>query len=173
MIDVRKVLLVAIALLFVAACSTNGTERDRVVTFTSEMPLNYLVMHYGLAPSVVQAATCYELTAEDTGSSINASLLLNRLLKERLPILRPCRGGETRRVSIDYHAGYGVNVHGVNPSNPQRSGYAFFSVYSAEGERLGGGEWDYFRGGTCELMAQQFVFDFTNLYINGLEKPPP
>jgi len=168
----RKTAIVSMVLLLTAACETTAPERDRVVEFTSERPLNYLVMHDELPPSVVQAAQCYELTAEDSASSINVSLLLNRLIQERLPVLPPCRGGETRRVSIDYHAGYGVNVHGVNPSNPQRSGYAFFSVYGAAGDRLGGGEWDYFRGGTCELMAQQFVFDFTNLYINGLEKPP-
>lgn len=172
MIGARRLVFISLVLLFHAACATSSSERDRVVEFTSERPLNYLVMHDGLAPSLVQAASCYELTAEDTASNTNVSLLLNRLFQERLPSLPPCRGGESRRVSMDYHAGYGVNVHGVNHANPQRSGYAFFSVYASTGERLGGGEWDYFRGGTCELMAQQFVFDFTNLYINGLEKPP-
>jgi hypothetical protein len=34
-------------------------------------------------------------------------------------------------------------------------------------------EWQYWRGGSSEVVMQQFVFDFTNLYINSLLKSVP
>jgi hypothetical protein len=152
-------------------CTAVAPERDRVVTFSREHPGSFIEMHKSASPAIVQGAKCFELDAEDADARVSVHMILSELFSERLPILPPCHRGDDLQIKIYYRAGYGVNVHGVERSNRQRTGYAFFTVYSADGEDLGSGEWGYWRGGTPEIMAQQFVFDFTDLLVRGLQKP--
>jgi hypothetical protein len=154
------------------ACTSVDLGRDRVVTFSPAYPKNYLIVHENASPRLFFSGKCYELAAVDKDARINIATYLRRLFAERLPALPPCHGAEATKILIEYHAGYGECVDCQSPPGSPRSGFAFFALYSGD-EHIAGGEWDYWRGGTAELMAQQFVFDFTNLYINGQEKPPP
>lgn len=164
--------LIALVAALAGACTAVDAGKDRVVAFSPAYPQNYLIVHEQASPRIFLSGKCYELDATDKDARINVAAYLRKLFAERLPSLPPCRGGEENRIAIEYKAGYGECVDCQNPRHSPRSGFAFFALYSGR-DHLAGGEWDYWRGGSAELMAQQFVFDFTNLYINGLEKPPP
>lgn len=159
--------------LLLLACSASIDPRDRVVAdFTPEYPKNYLVVHEGKAAQFA-SARCHDLSARDEDARINVGLYLEKLLSERLPMLPRCRGDEWPRLDMSYEAGYGVCIDCGGTKRDPRSAFAGIALAVGRGKYIASAEWQYWRGGTAELVAQQFVFDLANLYVNGLQKPVP
>ena len=158
---------------FLLACASSGDPRDRVVTdFTPDNPKNYLIVHEG---KVAQFANgkCYTLRAEDEDARINIALYLEKLLAERLPMLPRCRDEEWPGLELSYNAGYGVCIDCGGTKNDPRSAVGGIALVIGREKCIASAEWQYWRGGTAELVAGQFVFDLSNLFVNGLEKPIP
>lgn len=167
--------MLLVGLLIVVGCAS-ADPRDRVAEYSPEYPKNYIIVHDG-TPGLFRTATCYDVTeATDRNAPFHLESRLRRLFAERVPQLPPCvKNSAWPRVTIIYRAGFGVCIHGCTDADP-RSAYAFISLNRSAAEtdqHSASAEWQYWRGGTAELTLQQFVFDFTNLYINALEKPPP
>ncbi len=170
-----KILVVA-SVLAGLACATTPDIRDHVGEFSVEYPKNYLVVHQG-SPERFRAAKCYEISeVTDQNATFKADKRFTQLVEERLPLLPPCGSrNDWPRLSIHYQAGYGVCMHDCSNADP-RSAFAFLTLSSSASEvedQKTTAEWQYWRGGTAELVLEQFVFDLTNLIVHGLEKAPP
>jgi hypothetical protein len=169
---------VLVIALFALSCSVAGVEPERVEDFSPEYPKNYLVVHQG-TPADFAAARCFTFASIHDLSSASVDRRLTAMLAERLPQLKPC-GPEWPRLVIEYRAGRGVSLHhaDANPSAPY-SAFAFVAIENSATTQSPGvataalAEWQYWRGGSSTLVMEQFVFDFTNLYINQIVKPVP
>jgi hypothetical protein len=171
--------MIAASLLFVACSSTRVS--DRVSEFSAEYPKNYIVVHDG-APSDFYKARCYQFDVVEDLSTPSVRTRLKNILRERLPQLPACTTSWPR-VVIEFHAGRGVSMHHAKPDDTQPySAFALIvfgnspaelEVPDANGAYRALAEWQYWRGGSSELVLEQVVFDFTNLFINGLVKPVP
>jgi rhodanese-related sulfurtransferase len=163
------------ALVLFTSCASRDA-RNVVTDFSPSYPKNYLIVGRG-TPGEFREAQCFQLSdVRDANASFRADARLSRLLAERLPVLPPCEAGSGwPRLEISYQAGFGVCLHGCTPQDP-RSAFAFITLDREPGEpaeERPAAEWQYWRGGSAEVVLQQFVFDLTNLYINGVVKPPP
>lgn len=159
------------------SCSSRHAIPEAVRDFSSDYPKNYLIVHEG-SPNDFTTARCFAFSVVEDLSSAGAQRRLTAMFIERLPQLPPCKD-EWPRLVIDYRAGRGVSLHsGVAPTAPY-SGFAFVALQksvasdssSLRADALA--EWQYWRGGSSNLLMEQFVFDLTNLYINHIDKPIP
>jgi hypothetical protein len=164
-------------LIFGISCSGGHVVAEPASDFSPEYPKNYLIVHEG-SPAAFTAARCFDFSTVEDLSSSRASQRLTAFVAERLPQLKPCHGDWPRLV-IEYRAGRGVSLHHyyADPTAAY-SGFAFVALQnsaksqaSAQADALA--EWQYWRGGSSNLVMEQFVFDLTNLYINHIEKPVP
>jgi hypothetical protein len=168
MIGIRGAVCLSV---FAVACGSAW----KLVPFDQRFPHNYLIVHAGY-PTDFETATCVEISsAEDTSHRIDAAKLLRRLVNQQLPACpicsKPHAPGQAV-LTVEYHAGPGVCIDcGTGPSDPQ-SGFAFLELTGADGAVAATAEWQYWRGGTPEFMAQQFVSDLSNLIIFGVDKLP-
>src|SRR5262249_55949945 len=158
-------------ILIAAVLSSSCATTQPLVPFSTGNPHNYLVIHKGQGADF-QEAECVGIgIVDDSDPRFNAPAQLHELLRDRIPSLPPCKGGETYALMIDeYHAGRGVCIDcGTGPADPQ-SGFAFLSMTAHGESEVSMAEWQYWRGGTARFMLEQFVFDLTNLWTYGVSK---
>ena len=143
----------------------------RLEAFSPREPKNYILVYEG-APVDFSRATCFKIEeATDTGRR-DIGRTIREVLRVSAPSLPACHGSHPFSLIVVYHGGRGVCIDcGGHSSDPQ-SGFAFLSVIDSAGQQTASAEWQYWRGGSAEQMATQFVSDLINLWVHGAQKAP-